>query len=443
VLEGLVKRLREAARSRFARDVAPLAGGGSIAGQALALIQAVLVARWMGPSGYGVAVLVMALPDLIFGLVDFRAAQGTTRYVQEFRARSAPEKVAAMCLVGYLVDLGVAVATTLIALLAAPWLAADALAASGGRALMLAYAGSFAFRALIPTSICVMTVDRRFGTIARVEAASAAVRTAAVLILVLAGLGPAGVVAGNILYGVVRGLLMVSAARRSAQSLAGRGLFSGRLADLAGDLGGIARFLAHNNMASIAAVALKRLDLVLIGAWFGPRTAGLYRVAKNVPSPWDLVGGPLQSVAFERFTGLAPRSEWAALRRLAGRLTAGVGAPGAAVTALGIAALPLAFRLLMGPEYAEAVPYAQLFLAGSLTGIVLFWSQSLHLARGEPGVWAAGNTLRLAVFMALGAALAREMGALGCAVAFLVANAAADCLLAARQWRQLAVRMTA
>lgn len=431
----LFQAFRSVVTRPFVKDTGVI-GAATNARLLLGLAQAILVARWLGPESYGKAVLIMAAPELMFGLVDARTSEAVTRYLQRFKVE-ARDKAAAVCRLGFLVDLGLSILALILVFALAKTIAGSVIEDQGTRRLMLLYAGSFIVRSIAPTCQSLLVVEKRWGTLAGIEFSSALIRTGSVLAMVAGGAGIEGVVAGNILFGIVRAALMSSAAQRSARNMWGGHLLSGRARDISSILKEIGRFMFLTDLAGLIAVMTKQADVLLVGAVAGVAPAGYYRMAKNLPGLWTLVGEPLQLVAYQRLTDLSAKNDPTSIRELIRRFTLKIGVPLASATLLTILLVPFAVRITVGPAYAPAIDAARIFVASSAVGALFFWLRPLHLALGEPGVWAAGNFLVSIVFLLLGVGFLIRYGIEGLAVAFLLANYISPILLVVRQWRNL------
>src|SRR5574342_174913 len=88
---------------KFVHDVGVLVVA-NCAGAGLSLIQGILVARWLGPEQYGIAALVMNYPSLVYTFFDARSVEASVKYLNEFHAGGEPNRVLAMCKLGYVVD---------------------------------------------------------------------------------------------------------------------------------------------------------------------------------------------------------------------------------------------------------------------------------------------------------------------------------------------------
>lgn len=145
-------------------------------------------------------------------------------------------------------------------------------------------------------------------------------------------------------------------------------------------------FSAFSGVAGLGVFLDQRMDALMIGLFFGPAAAGLYRLAVRLADTLTMaVGGALQSVSLpelSRFT-----SDQDAFNRRTGeilRLTAVVTVPFFAVLAL--VARPL--LTLLGPDWGPAVIALQVLC---LLGVVQVFTNlvgPILQAAGRPGVLA-------------------------------------------------------
>lgn len=145
-------------------------------------------------------------------------------------------------------------------------------------------------------------------------------------------------------------------------------------------------FSAFSGVAGLGVFLDQRMDALMIGLFFGPAAAGLYRLAVRLADTLTMaVGGALQSVSLPELSRFA--SDQDAFNRRAGeilRLTAVVTVPFFSVLAL--VARPL--LALLGPDWAPAVTALQVLC---LLGVVQVFTNlvgPILQAAGRPGVLA-------------------------------------------------------
>lgn len=382
----------------FARQVSTL----TLSNVLVALItiaQGVVVARILGPSRYGTAVLIMAFPGVLFAVMDARTRDAIIKYLSAFDKEGDGVRARAVVRLGYSVDLVIATLTIAIIAVLAHWGSRVIVKTPGYEALMVVYSASYLLFALEGTSSSVLSVARRFSTLAWITVASALFRSALIVGLVVAGYGVVGVVLGN-----AAGLAAVGAASALAAHADYRRWGSGGRRwwhELAGYRREIARFLAYNDLSGLFGVATKQLDVVILGYYRGSTAVGWYRLAKSIVGGIGYLQRPLQSVVFPRIARLQDLESAADRRALLARLATWVSVPLAGLCFVGVWLIPPAVRILVGEAYAPSILAAQLlFVAGSL-GLASFWVRPLYLSTNGEKAWAAATGGAAVLFLLL------------------------------------------
>jgi O-antigen/teichoic acid export membrane protein len=412
--------------SRFVRQVGALWTAQAIVAAA-AVVQGVLVARWLGPTSFGVAALIVAVPSLVFTFMDARASEAAVRYLGEFQEQGDAARAGAFCKLGMGLDLTAATATLLIVAATAPWAAEHVVHDSSTVGLLLVYGVAMVIRAPAATSEAVLVTLTEFRQLAALQAVSAVVRAALVVALVGGGHGIGGMVWGSAAGMVLEGALMVVAASLAARRAWGGVWWSARLGLLRERAKEIAHFVLWSDAGSLLGVVAKQLDLILVGAFAGSTQAGYYRLARSLGSLGGFVVGPVQSVLYQRFAKLRGAGDRAGLAAATRRAVLWVSAPLAAAGLLAIPFVPWVVVNLAGPGYGPAVGLSQIMVLLDVTWFLFLWVRPLVLTLGEVRLWAvtglgvaifslAGFLLLVPPFEAMGAAWVRYAGSIAAQV---------------------------
>lgn len=428
--QSFLSRLRQ---SPFVKDASVL-GVALNARLLFGIVQGLLVARWLGPSSYGVAVLVMAVPDLLFSIVDVRSGEVTVKYLKEFMG--SPEKAASIFRLGVAVDIGIATLVVVVVALFGGYVGSLMFKGAADAGLMLLYAVSFPVRSLGSTTSSVLTVERRWISISWLEFSSSAVRLVATLALVASGAGVRGVIVGNVVYGVVRGISFGMVGCFAYRRLWGQPFFGSILRGLGDRRTEITKFLAFSDLAGLIAILTKQADLLLVGAILGPRSAGLYRAARNLPGLWTLAGEPLQRISYERLAGLMVEDRASIPAYLRG-LTSKIGLPLWLLVMASAAAVPMVIALALGSDYSGAVAPAVLFVFASGAGALVFWLRPAFMSSGSPGLYAMTSLAVGVVFILLALPALTIAGITGLAVLFAAVQYLGAAFMVRILWRRL------
>ena len=333
----------------------------------LALVQSVAVARLLGVSDYGRSALVLALPALVFQVLDPQTEEAVVRYATTAGPESpvSPREVLRLAL---RLDLGLAVASSLIScgvVIVRPTILglseADLRLVAGGCVIAAATAPTASYRG-------VLTAVGDFRSISLVGLAVAGLKClAAIGGAATSGVG--GFVMGLAAAALAEPLLNMIAVRRHLSSLGPR---TGRWRlDLAGERSNVLRFIAITNLTTLSSAFVKNLDVLILGARSTDSEVGLYRLARSAVAPAGAVLRPLQTTAYRTYASLSSTDAGELRAQLRTDLLR-VGPILGAVGIAGAGILPWIIPGLVGSAYDEAVPAALVLSLGAVFGIATF-----------------------------------------------------------------------
>ena len=422
LLQGrdLALRLRRSVFGHpLARHVTALTAANGVKAS-LSFVQGILVARWLGPELYGVAALVMSVPSLVYMFFDTRSSEASIKYLSEFHVRGERSRAAAMCLLGYSVDLATAIVVLLFVAAIAPWASQAVVHRPELAWLLILYAAAFLFRSLQNTSYAILAVHRHFPTIAVMGMAFTVARVILVLGLVVAGWGVYGVVIGNALAMVLRGVVYAAVAwplmRRSWGGVGLRGAW--RL--LRGRRREIMSFLAFNDISALLGIIPKQFDIVLLGYLADSTSVGIYKLGKRMGSVIVYVVNPLQSVVYPSLSANVVYAGTHALRQKIRAYTYKLGVPVFVACILAASVVGPLIEFAVGTAYAESVLVAQVLFIAYASWCLFFWLRPVYMAKGMTKQWAMGFLYYSSAFMIVSLVLSPFWGPVGVAIAHLV-----------------------
>jgi O-antigen/teichoic acid export membrane protein len=409
--------------SRFARQVGALWTAQGIVA-AVTVVQGVLVARWLGPTSFGVAALIVAVPSLVFTFMDARASEAAVRYLGEFQEQRDVARARAFCKLGMGLDVAAASATLLIVAVTAPWAATHVVHQPSVDGLFVVYGVAMVLRAPASTSEAVLVTLTEFRQLAILQTVLAVLRNGLVLVLVGTGHGIAGAVWGAAIGMSVEGAVMVVAASRAGRRAWDGAWWSSTIGLLRDRTREIAHFVVWSDAGSLLGVMAKQLDVIMVGAFAGSAQAGFYRLARSLGSLGGFVVGPVQSVLYQRFAKLRGAGDREGLAEATRRAVLWVSAPLALAGLVTLPFVPFVVVHLAGPAYRPAVGVSVVMVLLSITWFAFLWVRPLVLTLGEVRLWAvtglgvaivslAGFLLFIPPFQAVGAAWVRYVSSLG------------------------------
>jgi len=404
---------------RFVRRVGVMTGANAVVA-GLSVLQGLLIARWLAPENYGVAVLLMGYPAAVLTFFDARAAEAVVRYLGEARIKA--EQALAICKLGFTVDAAVAALAVGLVVVSSPWAAEHLAHRPELAALMAVYAAAFLPGAFRGTANGILTTTGAFRRIAWLEVSLGAARFALVIGMALAIPGPEGIVWGNALAVALTGLAYGATGTLAARAAWGGDWWRADGATLAGRRREIARFLLINDLNALVGLIPKQLDVVVLGYFRGPTEVGYYRVANALAALPGMLVSPLQMVAYPAIARLAGTGDRLATLRQARRLALQGGLPVAACSLVAAFGLPYAIPLLAGEPFRPAIPAAQLLLAGTSIWLAFFWLRPTLMALGLVGGMLAFSLAAVVFMLAAFALVVPTWGYVGLAACLLVSQ---------------------
>ena len=248
----------------------------------LAFAQSVVVARILGPESFGAVALVIAYPSLIFGILNVRTSETTTRFLAVYDAQGIRSRALGLCKVAYDLDLTVAGVAFAIVALTATWVAPIFLDDDQLIPLTTVYALSFVPAALGPTSVSIFSVTGRFLLTGGLEIMGATLRTGLVIGLVVAGLGIPGVVYGMVVANAILGVFTVLTAHRVVVRRWGASWLRSGWRQLVGQQREIARFFVLSDLTALFGVAIKNADVLILSIFRSTTEIGYYSLGKSI-----------------------------------------------------------------------------------------------------------------------------------------------------------------
>ncbi len=388
----------------------------NVAGAALNFIQGVVAARLLGPESYGLAALVMSFPSLVFTFFDARSTEATVKYVSEFLAGGDRDRALAVCKLGFAVDAAIGLLAFLASVFLASWAASHVVHRPDCAGLLVLYSAAYLPQALAGTSCAVLGSTGRFAAMARVRIITAVIRTLLVLGLVLGGLQASGVVIGNALAMALDGFLYGLFAWFEVFRPWGVSPWNGDWGLLKGRYREIFRFLAYSDVNALVGMLPKQLDVVLLGYFHGPETAGYYKLAKRLSGAVAYLVEPLQSVIYPELVRTWEKGDRAAIRSKIRRQALHAGIPFGFLVLLSVFPMPFIMRYVFGQEYAAAILPTQALIVGSAVWLAFFWLRPLYMTQGRVKGWANINIVVACISLLGFVLITPSMGAAGMAV---------------------------
>ncbi|QVI27578.1 oligosaccharide flippase family protein [Mycolicibacterium neoaurum] len=167
-----------------------------------------------------------------------------------------------------------------------------------------------------------------------------------------------------------------------------------------------------------AGIVYSRIDQMLITPLAGVYELGLYAVAASIAEVILLINTAVRDVIFTAESESPDHVRSARAARLSTMVTLGLGVFGAALC-------PWAIPLLFGDAFEQAVPITLLLILATVLGNPGSVAGAVLNGRGRPGLRSLSLAIGVVINLVAVFALVPEMGALGAALATLIASALA------------------
>jgi O-antigen/teichoic acid export membrane protein len=414
-------------RPRSVRDFVRIFGA-ELLRMALGFLASILIARGLGPQGYGSYAVLMATVAILMTLSDFGLTPAAVRFLaQTGDVPSEQRRVMAV----YAVLKGGAVAAILVTVLvAAPWLSGPALSRPDLDTLLRLAALLLLSSALMSFVMTLFQGMRRFREYSSLQPLNPAATLLAIALLAVWGrLNVASVILVSVAAPFVPFLVGVIIARRRNIPLPGLPDF-----DLSGHWRTLVRFSKWLWISSLFAIVASRLDLLLLNRFSQPEQVGAYALALGLATKLAVVNGSLITVLLPTVSAFRSRGEFTRFARTNVRRSLML------ATLLLLAGLPLAQPLILGiygESYAASTGIFRvlLFVVAvelAATPFVLF-AYPLDL----PKALAAGEMVKTALLGVAGVLLVPVFGPTGMAVAKLIAVVAGTSFVLVRVFVRL------
>jgi O-antigen/teichoic acid export membrane protein len=403
----------------FARDSFKLAVGSAIVVAGYAT-QIALITHFLGLGEYGVFAIVVSLVDLVGRLFDFQVGQMTQAFAAE-TFRSDRRRTAGIAQFSYAIDLGAGVAGFLVVAAVAPIAAPRLLDGEYGAGIFILYALTMLATTTETTSIALLQLCGRFGTILRLTFMREFLRLGFVLAALLATDSLLPVVIALVAMEALMGVMWTAAAgRASSERFSGSSIWRPSLSATKGIRREMAGTVFHTNMISYVKVLASHGPTLLLGIMRTPAEVGAFKIGMAIAAIVGKPADPAWAAVLPRLAKLRAagrRSEMSALIR-----QTSIGAL-VAISALGVAAIlfrdPL-LRLFGGQEALAAAPVLVLGVVSRVVNGALFWNSPLLYAlkrAGTASVVFVGASLAFVPLLVLSI---DRWGATGAAAALLL-----------------------
>jgi O-antigen/teichoic acid export membrane protein len=367
----------------------------------LGFLKTIVVARVLGPEGYGLFALVIAYPSIIWSFLGIKSMSVTTRYIASYRASQQFEELRGICKLGYTLDFSVSILALLIVVLTCGWAARFFYHQPSLAWLMLLFATSFPFASFTGTSWAVLSSWRCFSWLAFFTVAEPVIELTLMTSLLLWGFGVLGVVLAATFSQFLIGLGMLVLASQVVSKVGEGSWWKSSLRNKKFMDRELIAFFGWNYLLVTLSGLLSQGPLMLLGRYRGVKEAGYFRIAMILMSGASCMENALARVAYPTISARWATGERQSLAKSLKKWTLQGGLPLGILLLMGIPLIPILIPWVLGHVYTPIIPAVQVMLAAVTLSTVFFWSNSFYYASGRMGLWTQGFFL-YTLFIILG-----------------------------------------
>ncbi|MYK89182.1 MAG: lipopolysaccharide biosynthesis protein [Acidobacteria bacterium] len=376
------------------------------------LVQTFFSARILGPEGFGVLAVIVAVAGLVQLILSVPGGDTVTTFVTRAVLEGRRDEAESILRFALIVSQGLSLAAC--GIIAGLAITAEALLgiddAHGGA--MLLYSLTVVFSATGSEAMAVLRLANRVPMGLAVTVAAVIVRLGLHVAVWLTGGGLLGVVFAHVAGAAVQGGGMLLAAAASASRAGMPGLPHSLSVRVPPD---VMKFQSGMFARTTVGALNRHLDTILLTQFAGVADIGLYRGGRRIV---DVAKEPLKKMQLGvkvEYSRLWFSGEGPALRRMTLRFTllsTALAAAGFGLLAVGHEWI---IRLILGPEFSGVGPLLLILLVGAFADASLSMATVLPIAAGRNWSLLLLGVLRLTVFALAVTWLAPHYGAAGAA----------------------------
>jgi len=410
-------QLREFLARKFVRDTLVLQVGDTL-NLGVAFLTSVLLARLLGPSGYGVYALVFSLFGALTFAGDLGLAPATVTQLAEALARGERAAAAEFC--GYFVKLSavLGLAFIVVGLALGPPLAGWLY----GRSLIGLLAGLLMADQLLglPRNLVRVAFQsaRRMSWLSAFEVGRGLVRLGLVALFLILGLGVGGVVLAELIAAALASLAAWPLFNRLREAEAGampswaETWDQARRVPLRKHFAFGFKIVLDRNVVRV----LEVVPFLILGRYAPAAEVGFLRLAWGaINLPLNLLTAIANNLA-ARLPQLRGLGDWAGLWRVFFRTSLAGGILSLAGVGLFALLAPWLIRVIYGAQFLPALPFVYILALGAALSGFFAGVGALYRTLYRVGLLVAANLIQLALYLPACYLLVKGLGTTGGAV---------------------------
>jgi O-antigen/teichoic acid export membrane protein len=358
--------------------------GSRVLRDGMGLVALALVARHLGPGGFGVIALLQSYTFTINWLVNFQTWQAIVRYGAELEGEDQRPGLRGLLRLSLLLDAGTALLGGVLGWALAGWIGQ----LWGWDAETVRLARWYCLLVIVPdwtgTWTGILRLFDRFGVMSAQGIAASTIK----LVGAIVGITGHWQISDFVwLWMIAEATSLVIAALLALWVALGEGVVFGPAATPRAVLHahpGLLGFFVSTNWHTTVRMASKEVDTLIIGGILGNASAGLYKIVKQIASVLSRAADPLYQAVYPELAKLWSAGDHAGFRRLLRKSTWMGLAAGLGFLAVFCLTGRWVLVTLLGGDYAEAYEPTQIYLAAVAVQATTFAFHPAALAMDKP-----------------------------------------------------------
>ena len=356
---------------------------GNMIAWILGLITFAITARILGPTQFGIFVLITTYVTIVDKILNFQSWQALIKYGAEVLEKKNNDSFKSIVKFCTLLDVATAVLGTIVSIMAASWVG-QWLSWESETVLMAAIYSFVILFNISGTPTGVLRLFNRFRLFAVQNIVTATIKFVGILIIYFTGASLWFVLILWMITTILGQLLLFGLGWRELHKRGFERTSMAPIRDISTQHPGIWEFVLTTNLNSSIRLGSRELDTMLVGGFVGVEGAGLYKIAKQIAAIPAMLSDPLYQAIYPDLSRLWARGEIKTFKQLLLRsgLVAG---GGATVIWLGVVLLGSFFiQIVFGAEFVPAQPVLVWYMLAMVIAIYGFPLQPAMLSMGQP-----------------------------------------------------------
>lgn len=365
----------------------------NVASAAIAFLQGIILARWLGTGDYGLLALIISYVTIVNQVVDFRIYEFATKYVSEFWEKGRKTECFAVVKAAYLLDIATGALAFALVFATAKILSFFILDSPDHANLVIFYAVSLLFSTANGTATALLGVFGKFPWLSLYSMAYASVRFLLIITVLTAQKGLPGVMAAYVAAELLGGLLINFLAFKVVRENLWQFRGDAHLALLRHRFREMVSFLVYTNLNEFLALFTKNIDMLFIGYYRNTTEAGLYKLAKSFAGCVGLLSEPVYTAVFPVMSRMLAAGNQARAVSLAWKITLIAAAVFVPLCLVLVFCGSYIIHYTAGAAYLAAAPALSIMVWGGAIGGIFVWIRPVLLAIGRADVPAKINCI--------------------------------------------------